>query len=123
MRYTKVILRLMFLFSCMLPRRSTDSLSYIFFIFFPPVWGMSFVVKPLTIYYSIWDSVFVGITYFVLALTLIFKFPYFTAQRHINRLVFKCRYRFLYAMLALLVSFLCIISLPTLVILSKIQYI
>ncbi|MBR6287659.1 MAG: hypothetical protein IKR18_11925, partial [Bacteroidaceae bacterium] len=105
MRYTKVILRLMFLFSCMLPRRSADSLSYIFFIFFPPVWGMSFVVKPLAIY-SIWDAVFVGITYFVIALTLIFKFPYFTAQRHINRLVFKCRYRFLYAMLALLVSFI-----------------
>ena len=121
MRYNKIVLRLVFLFSCMMPRRSADGLSYIPFILIWPTLGLStFIGYKLTgEYHFLGNWAITGICYAILAFTFIFKFPYITCQRHINRLVFKCRYRFLYTILALLISAICIVLMPTLIILTK----
>ena len=116
MRLKKLYLRLIFLFSCMLPRRSADALGYMSFIFFFPFGGLSWNLEViLTGHIHIMRNLVITvITYLALFLSYIFLTPYSEEQRHINRLVFKCRYRFLYAILALLVSAVCIVSLPLL---------
>ena len=121
MRYTKVILRLMFLFTCMLPRRSADGLGYTFFIFLPFTLGLFLYLEwAMTGKFHVMENMIsTFVTYYILIMILNFKLPFRDEQRHINRLVFKNKHRFLYAMLALLVSFLCIISLPLMMISTK----
>ena len=121
MRISKIHLRLMFLFTCMLPRRGADALGYMSFIFFCPVFGLSIFSEFCLIGHvnSIRNLAIIGIPYWLLFFLNLFLKPYYDEQRHINRLVFKCKYRFFYSILALIITALCFISLIFLMIISR----